>query len=291
MGVNRDEHLHIKKSVLVEILSQIPYNKTMTPLRLAEEIMIGAKDKGVSDFYKNFINVKVKTKNKLVRTMEAETPNATIEEFNRCLMNFRRSVKNKYSTQPIKLIQKDSPDYLLLKEVAKIAQDFVEEFDITDKNDGYTEFLTIGYNLMGKKFFLNKYKTYRKKIYDTFRFKVDVVTDERPEDTRRLYGYWQKYMIEYAGLEELIQIDNDYSKYVHLVYARDQADDMKADYEDWVVAQFEGLSFMEVVPELYQFYGDGAEKRYERYLKDTAGVSPDKGSNSLVNFHKKYKDE
>ena len=97
-------------------------------------------------------------------------------------------------------------------------------------------------------------------------------------------------MIEYAGLEELTDIERDFSKYAHLVYARNHADEVGADYEDWVVAQFEGLSFMNVVPEIYQFYGEGAVNRYERYLKDTAGVSQS-ADNSIVNFHKKYNNE
>jgi hypothetical protein len=288
--MDREEHLHIKKSKLVEVLSEIPYNKKMTPLQLVEEILNRAKDKGVKDFYKRFINVKAKTKTKLIRTMEAETPNATVEEFNRCLMNFRMAVKSKYSSAPIRLIQKDSPDYIMLKEVAKMAQNFVEEFDIDNKQEGYTEFLQIGYNLMGKKFFLNKYKTYQKRIFEIFRFKVDVLTDDKPEATKQMYAYWQKYMIEYAGLEELTDIERDFSKYAHLVYARNHADEVGADYEDWVVAQFEGLSFMNVVPEIYQFYGEGAVNRYERYLKDTAGVSQS-ADNSIVNFHKKYNNE
>lgn len=286
--MDRDEHLHIRKSELTKVLADIPYSKIMSPNQLAEEILNRSKDKGVKDFYKKFLQIKTKkTRDKLQRTMDAEMPNATVEEFNRVLMNFRREQKSKYSTAPIRLIQKDSPDYLMLKEVAKLAQTFVEEFEITSKIEGYKEFLDIGYRLMGSKFFLNKYKTYNKRITEIFRSKVDVLTDSEPEKTKLLYSYWQKYMVDYAGLEELIDIDKDYSKYCHLVYARDYADEHNADYEDWVVAQFEGLTFMSAVPEIYQFYGDGALKRYERYLKDTAIVG-DK-SESLSEFHKKSK--
>lgn len=286
--MDRDEHLHIRKSELIKILSDITYSKTMSPNQLAEEILNRSKDKGVKDFYKKFLQIKTKkTRDKLQRTMDAEMPNATVEEFNRVLMNFRREQKSKYSTAPIRLIQKDSPDYIMLKEVAKLAQAFVEEFEITSKIEGYKEFLDIGYKLMGSKFFLNKYKTYNKRIIEIFRSKVDVLTDPEPDKTKLLYSYWQKYMVDYAGLEELIDIDKDYSKYCHLVYARDYADEHNADYEDWVVAQFEGLTFMSAVPEIYQFYGDGALKRYERYLKDTAIVG-DK-SESLSEFHKKSK--
>lgn len=287
--MDRNEHLHIRKDVLVEILADIPYSKTMSHYQLADEILNRAKNRGVKDFYKQFLNIKTKkTRDKLHRTMEAEMPNATVEEFNRVLMNFRRERKNKYSNAPIRLIQKDSPDYIMLKEIAKLAQTFVDDFEITSKQEGYKEFLAIGYKLMGDKFFLNKYKTYQKRITEIFRAKVDVLTDPTPEKTRQFYSYWQKYMVEYADLGELIDIENDYSKYCHLVYAKDYADEHNADYEDWVVAQFEGLTFVTAVPEIYQFYGDGALKRYERYLKDTAS-SESKNSTNLSEFHKKSK--
>lgn len=284
--MDRDEHLHIRKSVLTDVLSQIDYSKKMSPNQLADAIMDASKNKGVKDFYRKFLGVKAKTRDKLKRTMDAEVPNVGVEEFNRVLVNFRMAHKNKYSRAPIRIIKKDDSDYLLLKEVAKMAQDFVTDFDITSKNEGYTEYLEIGYYLMGKKFFLNKYKTYNKKIREIFRAKVDCIMDEDPEGTKQIYAYWQQYMVEYADLGDLINIEGDYFKYVNLVYAREMADDLKADYEDWVVSQFEGLTFLNAIPEIYQFHGDGAKTRYERYLKDTVDFSQEE-KNTLTNFHKK----
>ena len=87
--MDSDEHLHIRKSELTKVLAEIPYSKTMSPNQLAEEILNRSKDKGVKDFYKKFLQVKTKkTRDKLQRTMDAEMPNATVEEFNRVLMNF-----------------------------------------------------------------------------------------------------------------------------------------------------------------------------------------------------------
>jgi hypothetical protein len=62
-----------------------------------------------------------------------------------------------------------------------------------------------------------------------------------------------------------------------MVYARQEADIEGADYDDWIAAQFEGLSFLKSVPELYQLYGQNAKKRYQSYMtskgKKTSGRS------------------
>jgi hypothetical protein len=155
---------------------------------------------------------------------------------------------------------------LMLKEVAKLAYDFAEDFDIVPREDGYKEFCKLGIGLMGKQYGLNKFKTYAKSINEYFESYVMVIQDDNVEATLEFYSAWQTAMLE-AGLGNQIYIDKDYKKYVHIVFARQEADERNANYEDWVQAQFAGLAFANAIPELTQYHGENAANRFEKYCR------------------------
>lgn len=86
--------------------------------------------------------------------------------------------------------------------------------------------------------------------------------DKDPEGTKEFWQEWLKAMDTYAGTRIDILVPE---KFVHMIYGREEADRMEANYEDWIIAQFEGLLFVDAIPELSQLYGDNACLRYEKY--------------------------
>lgn len=278
----RNPSLHIRKTDLIDILNEMSLGRH-TGLKLANEIFQRAEKFQIKDRYLQLLETKSTTKKKVERSMKADSgvPDKLVEKFNLILTTFRQNA-NKFGR--IKPIGKDSKDYLMLKEVAKLAHDFVEEFDISPVEDGYKEFIAIGFGMM-RKYALNRYKYYAPKISDIFSDKVRVLMDEDKEATSEFYEVWKKVMIEYTNLEDYAEVvKDDFAKYSCMVLGREEADAAEADYEDWIVAQFEGLSFLNAVPELTQFYGDGSIQRYERYVKNSS-VDFEEESSSITDMY------
>lgn len=279
--MRRDATLHIKKSDLIQVLSELRHVKTRTPTKAAEKIFELAQPYQLTDRYLKILNQKTKTKKKLARSMAADdVPHATVEKVNLYIYD-ARGKKNKMAR--IKAISKDSQQYLQLKEVAKMAVDFTAHFEITPKSDGIKHFIDAGIEMMGK-YSLNRFRTYEQSIYEHFDNWVKCANDDKKESTLEMYGAWQTMMVEYTGNEDLITIDKDLQKYVHIIYAREAADKYKANYIDWVQAQFEGLSFLNKIPILSQFYGDNAKKRYDGYLT-TSVDSKDQSKDNVLNIY------
>ena len=277
--MERDGTLHIKRSDLIKVLDSITYNGRTSGHKLAESIFNNAQPYQLTDRYLKILNQKTKTKKKLSRSMQADSvPHGTVERVN-ILIYDERKKKNKMGR--IKPINKESSMYLQLKEVAKMAVDFADYFDIVPRSEGVEDFIREGIKMMGK-YSLNRFKTYESSIYQRFEDILKVANDTDAERTREFYGAWQTKMLEYTNSEDLISIDKDLSKYVHMVYGREAADEVGvSDYEYWIESQFEGLSFLNVVPQLSQFYGDGAKKRYDSY----SVASEDSNKNDLLDMY------
>lgn len=266
----RDASLHIKKSDLVKILQEIEYGKRTPAHVIANEIFKGAKTVQITNRYLQILGTTKKTKKKIAKSMESDTdvPANLVETFNRILVDMRQK-SNQYGK--IRIIRKDSRDYILLKEIAKNAYNFAVHFDIVPKTDGYKEYIEIGMSMM-RKYSLNRFKYYDDKIYQVFEDKLTVLLDEHKEETEEFYSIWQKVMLEYSDFEDMVNIKDDMRKYSYIVLGRQDADKVDADYTDWIMAQFEGLAFIGVIPELSQLSGDGALTRYERYLRSASNL-------------------
>lgn len=255
--MKRDPILRISRSNLINVLKEV---NSKNLLDSVDDIFMHAQKYQIRDRY--FITSTAKKSKNLERTIAAETP--IIEKFNLILSSVRIELKHKR----VQAISKADSSYTLLKEVAKIAYDFAEDFDIVPREDGYKEFCKLGITMMGRVYALNKFKTYKQSIYEYFDSYTVVVSDTDQEGTLEFYSEWQSAMLEYTGLESQIYIDKDYKKYVHIIYGKQAADSIEAPYRDWIVAQFEGLAFLNAIPELSQFHGENSLKRYEKYLRN-----------------------
>lgn len=269
MSTQRDPSLHIRKSHLEEVLNLIPYDRKMVGKVLVEKIFEAAQKYQITDRYIDVSKAKSRTRAKIQKSIEADkgVPEKLVEKFN-ALLTAHRQIDN--HNAKIRVIRKDSKDYLLLKEVAKMAHEFSEHFDIQPIEDGYKEYIEIGIGFMGR-YALNRFKTYHNRIFEEFENRVAVVTDDKPNKTRQFFIIWKDCMEEYAGLVPELS-EADFSKYSHIVYGRVDADKKHAHYEDWIRAQFEGLSFLDAIPELVQFYGENARRRYDKYMNSVEFV-------------------
>jgi len=203
------------------------------------------------------------TARKVSKNIRAVSNN--VEKFNGILRGIRMDQGHK----GVGNITKDHKQYEVLKTAASIYDEFAKDFDITDTDKGIDLFIRIGLDIMGKRFGLNKFNYYRDQIYQEFESRLLIREDENPEGSKLMYQMYGEGILHQSGVEYHMSKDSDL---VHFIYARMEADEVSANYELWLEAQFEGLSFLNVVPEPGQLYGLKALERYNRYSRKSAGI-------------------
>lgn len=195
---------------------------------------------------------------KVAKTLRLATTNT--ERFNRIFHTTRINLEHKN----IRVITKDSKSYESLKIATSIADDFIKTFEIDSVDQGYELFIQIIFDVMGKKFGINKIQYYKDSIYDEFESRILIREDNNKDGTQLLFDSYVHKMLEATTVEYKISKASDHT---HFIYARMEADDHKANYEDWIDGQFDGLAFMNVVPEPNQLYGPKSYERYNKYTR------------------------
>lgn len=257
----RDPSIHIRYSTLLHLLKEKGVSKP-------EEMTNYLFTNGYSHRLRGRYLVQGRTKavrDKLSKKLSASTK--AVEKFNLMLHQVRESKKHKF----IKTIRTNDREYDILKEVAQSADDFVKLFEIKPKEEGYKTYAQIGIELMGKKYGLSKFKYYKAQIFEMQENYLVVEEDSDKESTKKYYEQWKVSMYSHSNMQIELQdkksSDTSFlSKYVHIVFGRQEADSACADYKNWIEAQFNQLSWMNVIPELSQFYGENSKERYKKYM-------------------------
>lgn len=248
----RDPVLHIKLSKLEEVFRQLGVDAglafvtlekaTVQKFQLRREYVVTAPNSRIQK--------------KLKKSIEAEAD--VTEKFNMILtaVHQQRQLKN------IPLIYKDGKNYILLKEVARLAHEYTINFQFSPPEDGYKKFCEVAMELMGRKYKIEKIKYYAPQIWELTECLLLVDNDVNKAGTQEFYQLWKSVASRYSTAQIDITQRTDW---LHILYARDEADQCNAKYEDWITAQFEELAFMSVIPELNQMYGLNARRRYGKY--------------------------
>lgn len=258
----RDPAIHVKMSALKEILSNYGItDKTVLDI-LVELNPHQIRDRAV-------IETRTARRKRTLKILDV--PKADTKLFNRLLTLVRKEKGHHFST-----IKDSGKEWALFCDVVKEANNFCDSFKIA-RDLGYVEFIRIGIKLMGRKYSLNKFKSYAQRILDYYVYVLAIREDDSPEATEDFYNAYCAVLIKYTGID--LDIDN-VEDYVNMVYAKQACDECGAKYDDWVEAQFDGLSFTGGVPEFNQLYGENAVKRYRAFMAKSAV----KAKKSGVNF-------
>lgn len=240
----RNPALHIKRSDLIKLL----------PDKQADDLLFKAVKYSIRN--RVFITVKSSSKKKLDRILEVET--FLVDQFNRVYMGIMVEKNMRTLT-----IHKNSKMYLTLKEVAAQAKEFCDLFQIP-LEEGFKEYVRLGVKLLGRNYNLYRLKGNASRVVDYFRNLQVLKEDQKPVDTFAMYKTWLKVLEVYFHVQ--LDVYNEADKYVHFVYAREDADLIKANYTDWITAQFEKWSYLNSIPEFSQLHGDNAKLIYQKYM-------------------------
>lgn len=250
--MHRDPSIHIRLSDFNKIIRTLGYVGVV-----GEDVFREAVKYKITG--RHVVTGKAKTVKKASRIVAAA--GIPIELFEGMLNTERLGASHKNA----KPVRPSSPEYITLKEVAQLATDFTQHYGIQPPEHGYRTFIRLGLKLMGRKYSLNRFKTYNTRICEKYEAYYAIESDTDKEGTDAFHQHWQAAMIKYAGLEE--SLSSDPEKYVAMFYGRLDADDSDAYYDDWIAAQFEELAFLNAIPNPNQFFGENAKLRYDRYFQ------------------------
>jgi hypothetical protein len=268
--------IHVTLNDLAFILKSLSVDNSH---RIAAEVFRQANEMNMQIRNRTLVIAETKKAMKVVSKTSTDTADASFE-FKSILSLYRRTLRHKM----IQEIGVNDKLYSTLKEVAEIAVQFCEAFGYKDRQGGYLRFCEIGISLMGKKYALNKFKYFAEDIFEVQTNALAIKSDVSPEHTQTVYEVWKECLQKYAGLERTL--DRKHPQWIHIYHTKEQALLHGANLRDWVEAQFEGLAFMNVVPELSQLYTDRAEARYYSYMankkkKHTAKPTQETGEELL----------
>jgi hypothetical protein len=244
----RDPSIHIRLSTLRRIFSSlgIPEDKAVQVVQRAYPYSL----KGRLNVQQN-----AKTATKLERLVAAGEVDVSV--FNGRLYAVRTELGHK----GIQRIGPNEAAYATLRDIATDAQEFVDAYSL-NRLEGYNTYIGLGIQLMGRKYALNKFKSYKERIFNRYEaFKV-IDSDTDKDATKLFKQTWEQLLRQRTSVE--MDIERDPERYVNMIYGRQDAEAAKASYRDWIGAQFEALAFLDHVPELSQLHGENALSRYER---------------------------
>lgn len=246
--MQRDPSIHVRQSTLVRLFTRLGLPVDQVPALVALAAPYALKGRLV-------VTGNAKQRPKLERLVTAGE--VDVAKFNGQL----HSVRVQRQHKGIKRISPNDLEFSVLREIAVDATEFCGAYDL-EQTQGYAMYCEIGIGLMGRKYALNKLKGYKERIFYRYEALDTIQNDPDRPATRKFYETWSAVMLQKTNVT--LTVENDPEKFVNFVYGRSDADAAGADYRDWITAQFDGLAFLNHVPELSQLHGENALNRYEK---------------------------
>lgn len=249
-----DPSIHILLSDLTLILKK-------ANVKNYEKVALKIFTEGSKVTLKHRLNININTKDaNKVKNILANDVDQRVALFQTALLQSRGSI---YTEQ----ILKGTSKYNLLVEIAGKAFVFYETFNFDKEIDAYLAFCETGLKLIGKKYALNKFKSKYDQIFQTYEYRVEIESDPNINNTFQFFKIYAKEIYSRMSLKVSIE-KGDYFRLIDYHLGRKIADKLKADYQDYIDAQFEGLAYLGVAPERYNLHSEGAKERYLKYMKD-----------------------
>ena len=184
-----------------------------------------------------------------------------------------------YRKTVIKTISPNTSDYKQVVKLIPIVNKFFVSFDYGTKKEAYTDFVSKGIQLMGKRYGLNKFSYYADKIFEQANARYELDHTKYYDKVRKMYKMWRAIAATKYGLDLLIS-ETDYNQYANFLWAVESALecglslDSSEDYEKWCNAQVDGLAWLGKMPEVYQIHGENAIERYKQYEAPKSSAKP-----------------
>jgi hypothetical protein len=191
---------------------------------------------------------------------------------------YEQRKKHHYRQTILKPITAGTVEYKALEKLVSIVNQFCEKYGYQYKKEGYTDYVEAAIILMGRNYSINRFAYYSEQIIQNreAKYMCESVTSPLPQ---QLHSVWQELAAkEYGATINISQ--TDYKKWVNFIYILDDMDIAKIPltpkyFEQWCMAQIEGLRWMAKLPDLHQLHGAPALERYRAYTPKKVNAESD----------------
>lgn len=267
--IEREPSIHVTEKVLRKAIREV---LAITEYELSEVIKKCSKTQ-LTHRKLDMKNDRVEKKAKMI--VSSEKGDAQL--FSALLVSVRRQLKHRGISQ----IKEGSKDWLMVKEVCSLANDFCESFEM-NKREGYIEFIKIALSKM-QKFGLNKINQMCSGISDTYAAKLEIAEDRYTDITAKLYQRYNMRVLERTGIAFTYKEDQP-EKYVFFVQAAIICKELGIHPEIYIDSQLESFVFKDSIPDPAQLVGSKARGRAVQHLYNSGQRSQINNTESKVNF-------
>jgi hypothetical protein len=256
--MKRESGIHINRTDMITILKGIMPNG-VDCIKMSKEIFKRAKSKSLTT--RLLIIDTKKLEQSAKRVSSSSITDADL--FANILLNTRRALKHR----GIQQIKPTSRDWLVLKEVVELANEFVDCRDFHSKREGYIQYIKIGLGKMTT-YNLSKFKTLATYILDYHSAQLELLEDCQKQQTDLAYEYYNARVLERTGIS--MGLENDPIKMVFFKRVAEQCHKLKVKPQTYIKAQFAGLEYKDGLPEPSQLVGERAIQRLSKYLYENS---------------------
>lgn len=255
----REPSIHITKSTLEELMVEICSYSSNGAKRFSEVFMKKAAKKAITG---RGITI---TNDKIERDLKRRV--ATTKGDTDLLANIIYSVRIKKKHRGIRQMTQDDRDWLQLKGLTKVCNQFCNEFEI-DKREGYIKYVEIGLSKISSMHsYIAKLTNMYEAICNDYAGISELTHDTNKSGTMAMHDFYCETVSNKSGIPN--DFTNRPDKMMCFMKAREIADEYNCNYEDYIEAQFEALEFCNGIPTVEQLYGDKAIERLSKYLYKT----------------------
>lgn len=252
----RDPSIHITLSTFKRLLSdlEISYFPTEAFFTLARKTSLDSRAVNISN------KKDIKQVNKITLANHGDAL---------LVADLVYATRIKLKQKGVKKITEANPrEWTLCKKLADICNTFCEDFQLSIR-EGFITYIEIGLSrLNNSKNLLQRLVSMSENInlqYEALQEIRDYQNSSSiKEGVIRIYDFYIKYIANSTGIYE--DFKDTPEKFVHICRIHKLLKDRGWNYQEYIIAQFEALSFCNGIPTLDSMYGDKAIERFNKYL-------------------------
>lgn len=164
----------------------------------------------------------------------------------------------------IRKIQEDDREWLQLKELTKLVNQFCNDFNL-DTREGFIKYIEIGFSkIQSFRSYISKLINMYEAICREYESLDGINQDDNKEGTLELHDLFINRIADRTGLYESFRDKPE--KMFSFYKARLLCDELGVDYETFIDAQFDALDWCNGIPSPEALIGDKAKERLNKYL-------------------------
>lgn len=162
-----------------------------------------------------------------------------------------------------KINESNSREWANCKKLAEVCNTFCEDFNLNTR-EGFIKYIETGLKRMTDyRNVMQRLLSMQENITNQISAEIEL-QDSDLKLTKEIHDYFIGKIAKVTGIYE--SYENQPEKYIHFVRLGDFLKKKHWDFESFIDAQFESLTWCNGLPEPSQMYNDKAIERYNKYL-------------------------